>query len=211
MALTASRADETAMPKNGVLSGMAITYGIALLALGTGLLLPSVRAVLMRAPSAALLDGMLLSIAVMAVHKAECWWRREYEVCPVYITAARGRDGRETLFIGFVITFLAMMAFVYLVLLGPPWPLLMLAVWIAQGLHEIHHAAKSVAARRYYPGTATALLFVGAIDVFVFPRWLALVDTEPRLWFWAFYAAQPILFAAFVLEHQRWLRKTTGR
>ncbi len=191
-------------PRNGVLSGMAITYVTAIVAIAAGLAAPS-DPTFMRAPSGPLLDGFLVSLAVMAVHKAECYWTREYEVCPVYVTAARGRDPRQTLFIGFVVTFLAMMGFVFLVLRGPPWPLLMLAVWLAQGLHEIHHAAKSAAQRSYYPGTATALLFVAAIDLLVFPRWYALLEIDGRLGLHAFYAVQPIVFVAFWLEHRRWL------
>src|SRR5258707_14252687 len=99
-----------ALPKNGVLSGMAITYVTAILAIVTGLGAAPAHLVFMGTPSPSLLDGMLASIAVMGVHKAECYWTREYEVCPVYITAARGRDNRQTLFVGFVLTFLGMLA-----------------------------------------------------------------------------------------------------
>lgn len=200
---------ETTLPSNGLLSGMVLTWGTAALALTLGVASPTLTAPFDRLPSPALLDAFGLTVVLMLVHKVESYLTAEFDHCPVYLTAARASwatDVRRVNFVVFVGTLLAMLMVLYLVMLGGRWPLLLLTVWLAQGLHEWHHAAKSLAQRSYYPGTATGLCFVALMQALFFPAWADAVAL-PEGWRWTYAAAQPLVFLGFFLEHRVWLRQ----
>ena len=201
-------------PPAGILSGMVITWATALAAMLVGALLPSLHPIFAAMPSAGLADLLLFSIGLMAVHKVESYVTGEFDHCPVYLGLADKpwvRSLRQAAFITFCTTFLALAVLLALAMRGPPWPLLVMAVWCAQGLHEVHHLAKSLARRRYYPGTASGALFVAFIDLVFFPAYLgelSLAAREPvRL---AYYAAQPLLLCAFFVEDRAWLARRAG-
>jgi Protein of unknown function with HXXEE motif len=193
--------------KAGLLSGMAITWGTAIGAIGVGAFLPSLHPIFARAPSLHLLDLLLLSIAVMAVHKVECYFGRECDHCPVYLQMGDApwlRSPRDPAFVAFCSVFLALAVLLALALRGGPWPLLVMAVWAAQGLHETHHLGKTLARGRYYPGTATAIAFVLCLDLFFVPAYAAHLGLDGRAALIAYYALQPMLVVAFWLEDRAW-------
>jgi hypothetical protein len=204
--------DETALPGNGMLSGMVLTWGTAIVVLAAGLGSEEVRAGFDRPLAPAVLDGFGLTILFMLIHKVESYLTGEFDQCPVYLTAARASwatDVRRVNFVVFVGTLLTMMTVLYLVLLGGHWPLLLLAIWLAQGQHEWHHAAKSLAQRSYYPGTVTGLLFVASVQGLFFPAWAEAVGLGSG-WRLAYVAVQPLIFLCFYLEHRAWLRRVEG-
>jgi len=100
---------------------------------------------------------------------------------------------------------MVMLLIVAVVMRGSPWVLLFFVIWAGQGIHEWHHLAKTLVARRYYPGVFTALLFTASVNVLVFPAWVACLGVDAGLWYKAYYGVQPVIFLAFVLEHRRWL------
>ncbi len=82
-----------------------------------------------------------------------------------------------------------------------------MSAWVAQGVHELHHLGKTLASRRYYPGTISSLLFVASIDFLFFPVWLEHLNLRSGALFNFFYGIQPILVLAFALEHAHWLKR----
>lgn len=199
--------DASRLPKNGLLSGMCITWMSGAVALAAGLLYAPAQRAFDTAPPEALLDAFLVTVVVMAVHKVESYLTGEFNQCPVYFTsgnASWAQNPRQAIFAAFVSTFLGMMFLVYLTMRGGHWPMLLMGVWAAQGLHEYHHSAKSLARRSYYPGTVTGLLFAAAVGGLLFPAWAGALGVSGPL-FYAFYAAQPLVLLAFYLEDRRWL------
>jgi hypothetical protein len=195
-------------PKAGLLSGMAVTWITASIALGVGLFVPSLHPIFAGTASLRLQNLLLISIGLMVAHKIESYYTREFDHCPVYLSlkqAGWARDPRQAVFVTFCSVFLALMIVIALAMRGPPWLLLLPAVWCAQGLHEMHHFAKSLARRSYYSGTATGLCFVLFIDLVFFPAYVGELGIDGAALRWAFYLAQPPLFAAFVVEDLRWL------
>jgi hypothetical protein len=195
-------------PRAGILSRMAITWSTALAILLVGLAVPSMHPIFAGPPSAKLVNLLLLSVGLMAVHKVECYATREWEQCPVYLgipSARWARGVRETAFVVFCSLDVAYMLLIALALRGPPWTMLVMAILCAQGLHELHHPAKSLARRRYYPGTASAVLFVLFMDLWFAPEYFAqlrLPFAKPLAWY---YLAQPVVLLAFWLEDRAWL------
>lgn len=191
-----------APPKNGLLSGMAVTWLTALAAVASGLFVAPLHPYFARVPSDELVALFLASILLMGAHKVESYCTGEFEQCPVYQTLARAPwagDVRRAMFVVFCSIFVGAMVLCYLVLRGAPWPLLLLAVWCAQGLHEIHHSAKSLARRRYYPGTTTAITFTLFMDVAFVPTYVSHLG-GPAWSLVLYYAAQPLLLGAFYVE-----------
>ncbi len=195
------------LPGNGLLSGMVLTWGTALVLVPLGLFHGPTIALLDHPPSNALIDVFGLSILVMVLHKVESWITGEFDACPVYLTTGRARwakNVREAQFTMFVATFLGMLILVWLAFKGGHWPMLMLGIWIAQGQHELHHTAKSLSRRRYYPGTATGLVFVATIALGVFPTWCDILGIGAA-WRAAFLGAMPVTLLAFYLEDRWWI------
>lgn len=146
------------------------------------------------------------SVVVMALHKIESYWSLEYDQCPVYVSQAVDNP-RRAIFLAFVPPFVAMMFMVFLAFIGPPFHLLSLAVWLGQGVHELHHTAKSLARRRLYPGLFTSVVFVGLMSLGMFPLWHDAVIGERGLFFVGYYAVQPVMFLAFYFEDRRWIAR----
>jgi hypothetical protein len=197
---------ERTIPKNGLLSGMIITQAAAVTAILAGLFVPGADLVFAGFPPRFVLDVFLGSVVLMTVHKVESYYFGEFEVCPVYLTVGKSweKNVRRAGFEVFVSAFLGGMFLLALALRGAPWPLLLMSVWLAQGLHEIHHLAKTLVRRRYYPGLVSALLFTALIDVALFPNWYAALHVESQLGFYAYYAVQPLVLLAFFLEDRKW-------
>lgn len=195
-------------PKNGLLSGMFIVYTTAAIAVAAGLFWPGVNQFFGANPTTALINTFLVSILLMVAHKLESYFFREYDRCPVYLSSSGHakwmKHPRQILFVAFVGTFLMLMIVINLVMRGPPWPLLLMAIWMAQGLHEIHHSAKTLVERRYYPGVISSIFFVAHIDVFMFLQWGELVLKGHEWVYYVYYGLQPVVFLAFVLEHRWW-------
>lgn len=198
-------------PKNGALSGMILPALAAIAALVTGLFLSNVAQIFAGTPSNSLLNAFFVSICLMAIHKIESYLTHEYDVCPVYLTNGQSswaQNPRQAIFVAFVSTFIGMSFVLFLVFKGSPWPLLLLSIWMSQGLHEFHHSAKSLAQKSYYSGTISALLFVAQIDVFVFPKWYGELGLASDVGFYLYYLIQPVVFLGFYLEHRGWLAKS---
>jgi hypothetical protein len=196
-----------AIPKNGPLSGMIIPALTAAIVLPLGLFSAGFRSHFTAPLSPAFQWTFLASIVAMALHKLESFWFEEYEQCPVYLTngqAQWAQNPRKLLFLGFVPTFLGMMGFAYLGFIGPPWHLLAMTVWLGQGVHEMHHAAKSLSRRRAYPGIASSFLFVGVMWLGIFPMWHDLVIGARGVIFYGAYAVLPLVFLGYYLEDRKW-------
>jgi hypothetical protein len=160
--------------------------------------------------SPALLRAVGCSIVIMALHKAESFWFDEYDQCPVYVTAGASSwtaNPRKAVFVSFVPTFIGMLALLFLALAGPPWHLVIVTIWMGQGLHEIHHSAKTLARRRIYPGLFTAILFVAVQSFWLFPLWHDLVIGSRGAFFYGYYALLPFIFLAFYIEDKSWIRQ----
>jgi hypothetical protein len=199
-----------AQPKNGLLSGM-ILPGIA-----TGVVLPlalvssSFRSHFTAELSPQFQLMFLASALLMALHKVESFFFAEYDHCPVYLTNSRApwaQNPRKAVFLAFCPVFVGMLLFSCLAVFGPPWHLILMTVWLGQGLHELHHLGKSLARGRAYPGIVTSLLFVGVMCLGVFPLWHQAVLGERGVVFYLFYAALPHVLLAFYLEDRRWLAR----
>lgn len=194
------------IPKNGLLSGMIITQAAAVMAILAGCFLPGVDRIFGGAPPKPLLDVFLGSVVLMTVHKIESYVTGEFDQCPVYLTVGRGweQNVRRAGFTVFVTAFLGGMFLLALALRGAPWPLLLMAIWCAQGLHELHHTAKSMVRHAYYPGTISGLLFTLLIDVAFFPMWYRALAVGSDVPMYVFYGVQPIVLLAFYLEDRKW-------
>ncbi len=199
------------IPSNGPLSGMIITGLTALLGVTLSLTSDRFRHHFEAPLSTPLLQVFLISILVMALHKAESFWSLEYDQCPVYLTSGQAswaNNSRKAIFVSFVTTFIGMLFVVYLALLGPPWHLILLTVWLAQGLHEFHHAAKSLARKRIYPGLITSLLFVCVQSFWLFPLWHDQIFQSRGAFFIGYYISIPLVVIAFFFEDTGWTSRT---
>ena len=196
------------LPKNGPLSGMIIPALTAAVVLPLGFFSAGFRSHFAAPLSPAFQWVFGVSIVAMALHKLESFWFEEYEQCPVYLTSGQAdwaRNPRKAVFLGFVPTFLGMLGVAFLGFLGPPWHLLVMTVWLGQGAHELHHAAKSLARGRLYPGVGTSLFFVGVMWFGVFPLWHDLVIGARGWLFYGPYAALPLVFLGYYLEDRKWI------
>lgn len=196
---------------NGPLSGMIITAVTALSVVSLCLLSDNFRSYFESPLTPKLLHLFLLSIVAMTLHKMESFWFLEYEQCPVYLTSGQAlwaKNSKKAIFVSFVTTFIGMLFVVYLALLGPPWHLILIAIWLAQGLHEFHHMAKSLARRKVYPGLFTSLLFVMIQSFGVFPIWHDQIFSARGMAFFGYYASIPIVLMAFFFEDCGWLSRT---
>lgn len=196
------------LPKNGPLSGMIIPAITAAFVLPLGVFSEGFRSHFAAPLSPALQLTFFASIIAMALHKLESFWFEEYEQCPVYRTSGRAewaQNPRKAIFLGFVPTFIGMLGVAYLGFLGPPWHLLAMTVWLGQGAHEMHHAAKSLSRRTAYPGIASSLLFVGLMWLGVFPQWHDLVIGERGAIFFGAYAVLPLVFLGYYFEDRKWI------
>jgi hypothetical protein len=203
----------TEIPPHGALSGMIITGATAVLVITLCLLIPSFKAHFQAPLSERLLNFFLLSILIMALHKAESFYALEYEKCPVYLNSGRtdwAKNPRKAIFLSFVSTFIGMLFVVYLALLGPPWHLVLITIWLAQGLHECHHLAKSLARKIFYPGLFTSLLFVLVQSFAVFPLWYDQVIGNRGVIYFAYYALVPCTVLAFYFEDSAWTALATA-
>jgi hypothetical protein len=203
----------TLAPRNGPLSGMALTAAAAAASFSLPLLSDAARERFSTPIGDDVAALFLVSALVMAAHKVESYLEREYAVCPVYITQSRswGSDPARAIFLSFVPTFLGMLVLLALAMIGPPWHLAIVTVWIAQGLHELHHVAKSIARRRFYPGLFTALLFIAVQSGLLFPRWHDLVVGARGAIFVAYYALLPLVLVGYYLEDRRWTARAPRR
>ena len=201
------------IPRNGKLSGMIITAAVAVVTFPLIYLDDEVRARFHKPVGDDVAAIFLLGAVVMAAHKLESLLTHEYEQCPVYLTQARqwGADPARAIFLTFVPTFIGMLMVVALALIGPPWQLAIVTVWLAHGLHELHHVGKSIARRRIYPGLVSSLVFVVVQSGLLFPRWYDLVASERGALFNAYYLMLPMVVLAFYLEDRRWISHTPRR
>lgn len=196
------------IPKNGLLSGMIIPGLTAAVALTTAFVSSTFRSYFASPLSTPLLWMFFASAVLMALHKLESFWFEEYEQCPVYTTQDVSNP-RKAVFLGFVPIFIGMLFFSFMSLYGPPWQLIALTVWLGQGLHELHHSAKSLARGRVYPGLISSVLFVGLMAFGLFPLWHDLVvGAERGLIFFGFYALMPLVFLGFYVEDREWIAHT---
>jgi hypothetical protein len=198
------------IPHNGPLSGMIITAAAAVVTFPLVYFNDTVRARFDRAIGDDITSLFMLGAIVMALHKLESLLTHEYEHCPVYLTQAHqwGSDPARAIFVTFVPTFLGMLMIVALALFGPPWHLAIVTVWLAHGLHELHHVAKSISRRRIYPGLVSSILFVAVQSGLLFPQWYALVVGERGALFDAYYLALPLVVLAYYVEDRRWIART---
>ena len=105
--------------------------------------------------------------------------------------------------------FFAVLFLVGLAMAGPPWHLIIIImIWLAQGLHELHHSAKSAARRRIYPGLFSSLAFVTVQACWIFPLWWdAVVGTRGSA-FTSCILVLPLVWIAFYVEDRDWIFRT---
>lgn len=199
-----------AIPPAGPLSQMLLTALVPALGVGAALLHIGFRARLLAPFDEALLTPLGLSVGVMILHKFECFFAREYDSCPVYLNLERApfaRSLRRALFVSFVAPFLVLLLLMYAVALGAPWHWLTIGAWLGQGLHELHHVARSLSRRRPYPGVATAIIFVCVMHGMVWPATAHALGLASGWGSWLGLALTPTAMIAFYLEDRAWLRK----
>lgn len=135
-------------------------------------------------PSPRLVGWFGIAIVVMAIHKVECWYAREWLVSPLFawvthVAEARGSSIDDTvgaaLFVSFVTWLFVGLAMVWLTLRGGRGPLIALALWGMTFLLEWHHVLRAIAAWDYYPGLYTAVVYL-AIGPFYWREWARHVD-----------------------------------
>ena len=197
-------------PKNGPLSGMIITALAALILIPLGFFYAPFAEKCNHPLSSPLQKLFFVSLILMAIHKLESFYAEEYDHCPVYLTSGEApwaTNPRKTIFLSFVPTFIGMLFFAYFAFLGPPWHLILIALWLAQGLHETHHVAKSCARKKIYPGFYSAIAFVGVMSFGVFPLWNDLVFAERGIVFTLYYALLPLILLGYYLEDRAWYQK----
>lgn len=196
-------------PSNGLLSGMIITWLSVVGILFWGIFFPSWMTPFFVNPSPEFLNAFLVSIIIMAIHKYESFYFEEYNHCPVYLTSGRktwAKNSREAIFLPFVGTFLGLTFLLYFSLCGQPWTMLIPIVWLAQGLHEIHHSAKALAQKKYYPGTVSSIVYVLQINLLLYPAWWNALAASNQAVFYFYYLVQPFVFAGFYFEHRQFTR-----
>lgn len=196
-----------AIPKNGPMSGMLLPGLTAAVVLPLSFLSPAFRSAFAAPLSPLFLGVFLASIVLMALHKLESFWFDEFDQCPVYLTSGQAdwaQNPRKAVFLGFVPTFIGMLAMAFFAFLGPPWHLIIITIWLGQGAHELHHTAKSLSRRRAYPGIVTSVLFVGVMTFGLFPLWHDAVIGARGLVFYGYYALLPLVLLAFYREDRQW-------
>lgn len=195
-------------PRTGRFSRMAVPTFAVVMVVVIGLGLPGIGAVFAGAITPPLAEALMITFALMGLHKLECYGSREWERSPFYLRAATLYDDEPGR--GYFLAFapaVVMLLFCAGLLVAPaPWPLLSLLVWLAQGLHELHHLGKAAAERRHYPGVVSAVLFVLVMDGLFLPRWLECVDL-PGSAATVYLGLQPVLIVIFFLEHRDWRRR----
>ena len=195
---------QPAIPKHGPMSGMIVPAIAAAIVLPLGLLSANFRSHFTDPMSPTFLWVFLASAVLMALHKVESFWFGEFDQCPVYVSQPV-ENPRKAVFLAFCPIFIGMLFFAVLAFMGPPWHLILLAVWLGQGLHELHHTAKSLARGRLYPGLITSVLFVGVMSFGLFPMWHDSVIGSRGLLFYGYYVLMPLVFLAHYREDRKWI------
>ena len=130
-------------------------------------------------PSARLRALFALSVAMMFVHKAECWFAQEWLESPFFAMLIRVATERAAspedalggaMFVVFVFWLYVGLAMVLFVLRGGSGPIVALAGWGLTFVLEWHHVVRSVAHGGYYPGVVTAVPYL-AIGPFYWREW----------------------------------------
>lgn len=199
-----------ALPAPGPLSKMALTALVPALGAGVALVHAAFRARLAAPFDEALLSSLGLSVGVMILHKIECYFAHEYDACPVYLNLERApfaKSRRQALFVSFVVPFLVLLLLIYAVASGAPWHWLAIGVWLGQGLHELHHVARSASRRRRYPGAATAAVFALVVLGAVWPATARALGLGDGWVTWLGAGLAPLVGLAFYLEDRAWLTK----
>ncbi len=198
------------LPPAGPLSTMALTAVVPAVGAGVALLNAAFRARLVAPFDEALLSSLGLSVGVMILHKIECYFAHECDACPVYLNLERApfaTNVRQALFVSFVVPFLVMLLLLYAVASGAPWHWLAIGAWLGQGLHELHHVARSASRRRRYPGALTAVVFVWVVLGAVWPATAHALGLGAGWVTWLGAGLAPLVGLAFYLEDHAWLRK----
>lgn len=130
----------------------------------------------------------LASVAVMFLHKVECWLTDEWLVSPFFqwlVSLAPRLDPDpaaalgEAMFLVFVVWLFAGLVMGGLLMRGGAAAWAALAIWgLTFGL-EWHHVARAIARGGYYPGLVTAAVYLPLMAVF-WRALLGLVQVPPR-------------------------------
>ena len=159
-------------------------------------------------PDAALLRHGGFSVLLMVLHKLESFYSNEikhdifYSRLKTWI-AVDDFSTQRAFFLGFCPAYCLGLVLLMLVMRGPPWPMLCVFAYIAQCSHEVHHLAKAVVRRGYYPGAVTALAFVGHSHLLLAgARRCAGLGPE---WQAAYLATQLVLGVLFARQYRAFL------
>ncbi len=194
----------TNLPRNGLLSAMIIPGITAAVVLTLACVSSTFRSYFAVPLSPVFQGALFASFVLMALHKVESFWFLEYDQCPVYLSQDVSNP-RKAVFLAFVPIFIGMLFFAFMGFFGPPWHLIAITVWLGQGVHEMHHTAKSLARDRAYPGIVTSLMFVALMTFGLFPLWHDAVIGARGFIFYGYYALLPIVFAGFYFEDRKWI------
>lgn len=194
----------TNLPKNGLLSGMIVPGITAAVVLTLACVSATFRSYFASPLTPAFQWTLFASFVLMALHKLESFWFAEYDQCPVYLSQNTSNP-RKAVFLAFVPIFIGMLFFAFMGFFGPPWHLVAITVWLGQGIHEMHHTAKSLARDRAYPGVVTSVMFVALMTFGLFPMWHDAVIGARGLVFYGYYALLPVIFAGFYFEDRKWI------
>lgn len=202
--------ESSIIPPAGLLSGMILTITSAFFWILAPLFSDALIERFRQPLSQGLYFWFAISCVVMGLHKLESYIAGEFDQCPVYLyqgTLPLARDPRRLNFVVFVGTFLAMLLLCVLLMYGMPWPRILIGIWVGQGLHELHHSAKSVQRKLFYPGVFTSILFVWIMGARVFPLWWTSSFPEYSQ-FTAYYPVlAAVIWGAFFREDRLWIRR----
>lgn len=110
-----------------------------------------------------------LSIALMFLHKVECWFTEEWMDSPFFQAILHsaywaGLDAEamqgELMFLVFCVWLFIGLVMGWLVLWGGPGPAIALGIWGFTFVLEWHHVFRTIGRGGYYPGIATAAVYL---------------------------------------------------
>ena len=169
----------------------------------------------MQGPKKQLLFVLISSIIVMFLHKVECYYTNEYNVCPVYqekiMPMSNGGGVAHAIFLTFCFWFFLFLVVVTAIFASEGRALkTLLGIWILTFVHEIHHPIQTLMDGTYYSGTITAYLYtlVGAVYVAAYAKVFMLCGPYQAV---GMYAGSILAYSLYLTQIENSIVKTQNR
>lgn len=151
-------------PQSRVLSAMAFPFGVAALWFCVAVIHPPSLDHVEAAFTGSLRRAFLLTLLLMGVHLGErIAFRSPRRPEPPTIAP------EAPFLVGFALGLLPMLVMLYLALLGPPYHVVLLTIWIATGHQVALRIGEALAQRRPIPGTFSGVIFTTTMGLLLFP------------------------------------------